>query len=218
MIKNCIALNLRFAQPSQFISNELSCYRFIVSELNRLGKVLYARPYLFNTQSLSKDSRRLDIVVNGQKQLLSSFFYGLKGIQMDRDFVAGPSSTLPLDQPMKDEEGHEGLVQLHEAWKNQLDIYERHKRYELHGLSDFVKVTPWVLDTKIPSVGDYESNALQLKDTSEILALKSHIYSDFEALPFEMQKWFIGLGLRGESDQSCQDRLDMLTHGFKGFV
>lgn len=217
MIKNCIALNLKFAQPSQFISNELLCYRFIINELTKLGRVLYARPYLFNTQSLSRDSRRLDLVVNGQRQLLLKFFCGLKGIQMDKDFLASPSSIGPLDQPMKDEE-HEGVVQLFEAWKNQLDIYERHKDLKLHGLSDFVKVTPWALDTKIPSERAYEGNTLQLRDTSEILALRSHIYSGFEHLPFEIQKWFIGLGLRNEFDQSCQDRLDTLTHGFKGFV
>ncbi|CAR26215.1 hypothetical protein ZYGR_0H00220 [Zygosaccharomyces rouxii] len=218
MIKNCIALNLKFAQPSKYTFNELSCYRYIVSELNRLGKVLYARPYLFNTQSLSRDNRRLDIVVNGQRQLLSQFFYGLKGIQMDQDSLARSSSMVPLDQPIKDEEDHEGLVQLHEAWKTQLDIYERQKRYELHALPDFVKVEPWVLDTKIPNEADYEGNTHQLKSTNEILTLKSQIYPDFEAMPFEMQKWFIGLGLRSESDQLCQDRLDILTHGFKGFV
>lgn len=220
MIKNCVALNLRAVQPSGIISNELLCYRYIVNELNKLGNVLYARPYLFNTQSLSRDNRRLDIVIGGQKQLLLEFFHGLKGIQMNQDLLGSgnSSSQLPLDQPLKDEEGNEKLLGLHKAWKDQVDIYQRHKSYELHGPSDFVKVMPWVFNTTIPNEKDYRDNASVLKDTSEILVLKSHIYSDFEALPFEMRKWYIGLGLKSESDQSCQDRLDILTHGFKGFV
>lgn len=221
MLKNCVALNLRFGHSSHLILNELSCYRLIVGELKRFTRVLYARPYLFNTQSLSKDGRRLDIVVSGQKQLLTQFFNGLRGIQINQIPFKGSSPVVPMDQPLRSDEDDDNgsLEHLHEAWKQQLDIYQRLKHYRLHGSPGLVRVSPWMLDIKIPPAEeDYEASGLRSEDADEMITLKSQIYSDFESMPFEMQKWFIGLGLRNESDQFRQDRLDILTHGFKGFA
>lgn len=229
MLTHCVPVNLQLFYKPHSTPNELLWHRFLVGELNRITKVVYARPHLRRTQSLSRNTEGFDLVLSGPKERLTLFLSRLRGLQMDRESTVR-SSSVKLGQVIEKDHNQE-LDNVCDSLEQQCDITRRQKAYGLRNLAPLVRVAPWIFDsspgelqpanqneTLKHKIDNFYAAASNFQDADQLIALEARLYQNMESMPLPMRTWFRGAIKNHNFEQRCHDRLDMLTHGFKKFT
>ncbi|AQZ14810.1 MSS18 (YPR134W) [Zygosaccharomyces parabailii] len=228
LLKNCVPVTIRLVYRSQSAPNELLWHRYLVGELNKVCKVVYAKPHLPRVQSLSRNNKGFDLVLKGPKYHLIKFLSGLRGVQMaENDIVR--SSTVKLGE-VTQEDHILALEKVCESAEQQWDISRRQRSYNSQDLPQLVRVVPWIFNA-IPLEPQYvsDSEALEhdidqfyatvssLCTAEQFVALDTKFYQGLESMPLGMQRWFIGAERNDDHKKISQERLEFLTNGFKSF-
>lgn len=228
LLKDCVPVTIRLVYRSQCTSNELLWHRYLVGELNKVCTVLYAKPHLPRVQSLSRNNKGIDLVLQGSKYHLIKFLSGLRGVQMAENGIVR-SSTVKLGEGTQ-EDHILALEKIYESAEQQWDISRRQRAYNSQDLPRLVRVVPWFFNA-FPLEPQYFSDGEALKHkidqfyasvsrlctAEQFVALDTKFYRGLESMPLGMQRWFIGVERNDDHKRRSQERLEFLTNGFKSF-
>lgn len=228
LLKDCVPVTIRLVYKSHSAPNELLWNRFLVAELNKVCKVVYAKPNLPRVQSLTRNNKGFDLVLKGPKFHLIKFLSGLRGVQMAENGIIRSSTVKPGEVTQDDR--ILALEKVCESAEQQWDISRRQRAYKSQDLPQLVRVLPWIfnsfpLEPRYVSDGEvlehnvdrFYATVSSLCTTDQFVALDTKFYQGLESMPLGMQRWFIGAERNEDHKKKSNERLEFLTNGFKSF-